>query len=227
MKQTIAEEMNIQDEWYAEANEMTLDKLEDFLNHIMNDYNHDYGTICHAITAGGLATMHALDRSDAGGITGFQAGAIMWQFIRKWNYSSNKTGLRIVDYDDFLYPQYNYKFNKTLSPDTWGAIKCEAAAKIKEADVEHEKFLQNLAKYKVDVAAYISKFPDYITNPEKYEHLSCGTGVEWEQESIKEKSGFEFAPRKPYDGAYGNAVYQHWQNIIKGIVPFGYRVTKR
>ena len=226
MKQTISEEMNIQDEWYKETDTMTMDKLPAFLDHIMNDYNHDYGTICHAITAGGLATMHALNRSDAGGITGFQAGYIMWQFIRKWNYSSNKSGLRIVDYDDFLYPQYDYKFNKTLSPDTWEAIKREAAAKIKESDAEHEKFLKDLSQYQVDVAAYISKFPDYPTNPEKYEHLSCGTWAEWEQEAIKEKSGFEFAPRKPYDGAYGNSVYQHWQSIVNGVVPFGYRVSK-
>ena len=81
MKQTISEEMNSQDEWYKEADTMTMDKLPAFLDHIMNDYNHDYGTICHAITAGGLATMHALDRSDAGGITGFQAGCIMWHIV--------------------------------------------------------------------------------------------------------------------------------------------------
>lgn len=49
MKQTIAEEMNIQDEWYKEADTMTMDKLPAFLDHIMNDYNHDYGTIVNGV----------------------------------------------------------------------------------------------------------------------------------------------------------------------------------
>ena len=79
----------------------------------------------------------------------------------------------------------------------------------------------------IDVAAYISKFPDYPTNPEKYDHPpTFATGAEWEQEAIKEKSGFEFAPIKPYDGVYGNSVYQHWQSIVNGVVPFGYSISK-
>ena len=32
----------------------------------------------------------------------------MWDFIIDWMYTSNQCGLRIVDYDDMLYPQYNH-----------------------------------------------------------------------------------------------------------------------
>lgn len=92
-KQHITESMEVHKEWYAQANEQTIETLPSFINHLMNDYSHDYGTICHAITAGGLATMSAMNNSDQGGITGFQAGEIMWKFIRNWNHAENKTGM--------------------------------------------------------------------------------------------------------------------------------------
>jgi len=55
--------------------------------------------------------------------------------------------------------------------------------------------------------------------------LSCGMGAEWDEEDKKVLNGFEFAPREPYDHAYGNPVYKHWETIISGIVPFGYKVS--
>ena len=36
----------------------------------------DYGTVCHAIA------LSAVARTAQGGITGFQAGAVMWEFIK-------------------------------------------------------------------------------------------------------------------------------------------------
>ena len=90
---TITEEMKIHEEWYKQAKEQTLETLPAFLNHLINDYGHDYGTICHAIAAGAIGAAYALERSPQGGITGFQAGCIMWCFIRHWNYDHNKTGL--------------------------------------------------------------------------------------------------------------------------------------
>ena len=33
----------------------------------------------------------------------------MWEFIKHWNYTDNKTGMKMVNYDDMLYPQYDYK----------------------------------------------------------------------------------------------------------------------
>lgn len=122
----ITEEMKIHEEWYKEAKKVTLEKLPGFINHLMNDYRHDYGTICHAMAAGGIATMWAIDKAPQGGITGFQAGCIMWEFIRHWNYSYNKCGLRLVDYDDMLYPQYYDRFQKTISKSVWESLQAEA-----------------------------------------------------------------------------------------------------
>lgn len=226
MKQQITEEMKIHEEWYKEAKGMTLDKLPDFLNHLMNDYDHDYGTVCHALAAGGMATMWAMDHHEQGGITGFQAGAVMWEFIKRWGYPCNKTALKIVNYDNFLYPQYEDMLDKIISADAWAEIQKEAAIKIKEANDEHEKYIKNREQYEKDIAIFIEKYPDYRNNPEKYEHIFGGTGAEWEREAEKVRNGFEFAPQKPYDGPYGNSIYTHWQSIVNGIVPFGYRVVE-
>ena len=226
MREQISEEMKIHEVWYKEAKNMTLEGLPEFINHLMNDYEHDYGTICHAMTAGGIATMNAMNKSDQGGITGFQAGAIMCEFIRNWRYRmKNKTGLKLVDYDHFLYPQYEERFRKNIGAYTWAAIQKEAATQIKEADEQHEKYLVASEKYEQDIAVFTEKYPEYSENPKKYDHLDVGNVAEWDEEDSKIKNGFEFAPTKPYDGPYGNAVYQHWTSIVSGVVPFGYTVV--
>lgn len=117
--------------WYEEARKQTLETLPTFLNHLMNDYQHDYGTICHALAAGGIATMWAMNNDPKGGITGFQGGAVMWEVIRYWNYEHNKCGLKLVDYDNMLYPQYDHNFANTISPGTWKELQKEAKVLLK------------------------------------------------------------------------------------------------
>lgn len=135
MKKKITEEMKEHEKWYAEANDVTLEELPKFINHLVNDYAHDYGTICHAMTAGAIATMYAMDKEDCGGITGFQASAIMWMFIYHWIKPNNRAGLRLVDYDDLLYPGNRERFDKVLKPSTFA--KLQEAAKEKLQDYEH------------------------------------------------------------------------------------------
>ena len=115
-KIAITEEMHLEKEWFANAKKQTLETLPAFMNHVLNDYCHDYGTICHAISACAIAAAWAADGSEQGGITGFQAGFVMWDVIRQWRYSSNKSGLKIIDYDDMLFPQYEYKFSNKEIP---------------------------------------------------------------------------------------------------------------
>ena len=123
----ITEEMHLEDEWFQQANKQTIDTLPQFINHLMNDYSHDYGTICHAITAAAIAAAYAADATPQGGITGFQASFIMWDFIRHWMYKSNMCGLKLINYDKMLYPQYEYQFDKTINQGTWTQIQEEAA----------------------------------------------------------------------------------------------------
>lgn len=114
-KKIITEEMGLHDEWYKRAKSMKPDDLPEFFREMTEDYVHDYGTVCHAMAAIGLAAMYAFNKSDGarGGITGFQAGCVMWNVIRHMNYESNKCGLRLQNMDDLLYPQYEYKFTAT------------------------------------------------------------------------------------------------------------------
>lgn len=117
---------DIIDKWFEDAKEQTIETLPKFMQHVLNDYEHDYGTICHAISACAIAASSAANATEQGGITGFQAGAVMWSFIRRWNYTGNKTGLKIIDYDDMLYPQYEEKFDKVIDGGMWELLKMEA-----------------------------------------------------------------------------------------------------
>lgn len=144
-RKPISEEENKKDieEWFSAAGKQTFDTLPGFIQHVMNDYVHDYGTVVHAIAACAIATAWACNEMEgaAGGITGFQASFVMWDFIRHWSYEHNKCGMKLVDYDELLYPQYGYKFEKTLSPDLWKGIKEEAQRRYDEAvkDIETGK----------------------------------------------------------------------------------------
>lgn len=138
----ITEEEGIHKEWYIEAKSQTLESLQPFINHLINDYNHDYGTICHAMTACSIATIWATNKTEQGGITGFQAGAVMWEFIRNWNHSDNKIGMALLNYDDLLYPQYAYKFDKTMSNNIWERLQEEVKEKLKkDKEQVHPKVL--------------------------------------------------------------------------------------
>lgn len=111
-------------EWFKYASEQSVESLPKFINHLLNDYQHDYGTICHAISACAFATANACAIRE--GITGFQASCVMWDFIRQWAYPTNMSGLKIINYDDMLYPQYESKFDKVIDRDVWNSLQAVA-----------------------------------------------------------------------------------------------------
>lgn len=160
--QQITEEMGIHKGWYIDARQQTLDSIEDFANHLMNDYIHDYGTVCHAIAALMMGMLHAANETKQGGLTGFQAGAVMWEVIKHMNYPTNKCGLRLIDYDDMLYPQYEYKYtNHKLSKETFEAMQKEAANRLeKDSNHAHPKVIahwQSIVDGKVPFGYEIEK----------------------------------------------------------------------
>lgn len=222
-KVQITEADKLHERWYIDAKKQTRESLPEFIRYLFDDYSHDYGTMCHAIAATAIATAQVGSREF--GITGFQAGAIMWEFIRNWNYSSNKTGLKLVNYDNLLYPQYEDKFEKTISSYTWEALQKEAKNRIKKSDNEYAKYLLDVAKYEIEIKEFIEEFPDYLNNPEEYEHVGMATFEEHEKERLKVESGFKFAPDKPFNiSAYKNRVYDHWVSIVDGNIPFGFTI---
>ena len=119
--------------WAENAKEQTLETLPAYISNILDNYEHDYGTICHAMATIGVAAMWAANKHDQGGVTGFQAGAITWLFIQQWNPNMvGESGARILNFDDMLYPQYEGKFDKTIPKKTWERLQKQAAAKLDE-----------------------------------------------------------------------------------------------
>lgn len=159
----INEKQHLEKIWFEEAKVQTIETLPKFINHVMNDYEHDYGTICHAVSACALAAAYSANRHEQGGITGFQAGFVMWDFIKQWMFENNKTALRIINYDDMLYPQYKEKFDKVISKETFEGIQKAAQ--------------ENLDRIKTGDEAH----PDVI---------------------------------------------KHWESIVAGNVPFGYKIKE-
>lgn len=125
MKQ-VTEEMNPQIEWFERARSIeTIEEFSAFAKELLEETEHDYGTVCHAI--GALAIAAGWMGSHIQGITGFQAGFVMWDFIKQWNFRTNKCGLRIINYDDMLYPQFRDEFEKTLPADRFKIMQKVAA----------------------------------------------------------------------------------------------------
>lgn len=143
LDETSPEFKEIKKEWFARAKKMKMEELPNFIANLMEDYKHDYGTICHAMSAGAIATVYAMNNTEQGGISGFQAGGVMWEFISAWMYSNNKCGLRIVDYDDFLYPQYEYRFEKAINPDTWKNIQEQAQIALQNKETAHPNVISH------------------------------------------------------------------------------------
>ncbi len=113
--------------WKKQARDVKLTELHDFIGNLVNGYDHDYGTICHAMTACGLAALSAADKEPGAGITGFQASWIMLDLVKEW--MRMKGPFRLVDYADLLYPQNAYRFKKVISQDTWKWIQDEPRKK--------------------------------------------------------------------------------------------------
>lgn len=150
-------------EWDDKAKSIkSIDELSEFCHHLMEDYNHDYGTCVRAIAAMSLAA--AWMGAHIEGITGFQAGFVMWDFITGWIKCENQCGLKLLDYDHMLYPQYMEEYEKYISRDTFKKLQEKAKEKLEEYDNENRDLPLKLK--------------------------------------------------------------EHWESIVKGIPPFGYKISE-
>lgn len=97
------------------------------------DMSRGYGAAPAAVAACAVAAAWAANSHEkAGGITGFQASFVMWEFIKRW--MRKEAPMMLVDYDLMLYPQYEYRFRKTLSKDTWEWLRSEAKRRLGSED---------------------------------------------------------------------------------------------
>lgn len=128
----ITEEGGEHKKWYEEAKKVTVKTLPAFVEKLTTKYKHDYGTICHAVSASALAAAHAVDHSEVGGITGFQAGCIMWGFVTEWLGLQGKP-VRLTEFSNMLYPQYEADFH-SISKATWEYLQKEATKNLKSKE---------------------------------------------------------------------------------------------
>lgn len=154
----ITEKDNLQDEWYKEASQVTkLSHFEKLHHKLINDFEHDYGTICHAITSLAIAAANLMNKSKQGGITGFQANAITLEFVHRWGHFSPP--FRITAFKDMLFPGREYKFN-TICKDTWEYLQKEAQKLLKEspdADPKVTAHWQNIVAGRVPFGFIIAE----------------------------------------------------------------------
>lgn len=130
-RKPITEESGEHKAWKEQAEKIrTPEELSKFVRHLTEDYEHDYGTICHAITAAMLASYKVINNSPQGGITGFQASCIGWEMVEEF-MGRSEGGKRLMRYEDLLYPQYESKF-RTISSYTAEWLKKAAADKLAE-----------------------------------------------------------------------------------------------
>jgi hypothetical protein len=200
---------------YPKSKEELMEYIDSLLNR-----THDYGTCVYAMSMSAVAAFNYI--AHCIGATGFQASCADLDILRRTRHIEI---FRLIDYENFLYPQYEDNFEKTISADTWKALQDMARKKIEEADKEYAKYLKASEQYDIDIAAFIKKYPDYYERKKHYDPLGMGTGDEWAEEKKKKESGFKFAPQNPYCPVHkGDKIYLHWESMVNGQIPFGYTI---
>lgn len=133
-KKKITEKDHFENGWYKDAEKQTLETLPLFMNHVLNDYQHDYGTICKAIAACGAGAMHAAIKTTHDYISGFQATSINWEVLKAWGGLKTHTCAKIINFDDMVFPHNQHRFAKTISKETWDSVQDYAKAILSDAD---------------------------------------------------------------------------------------------
>lgn len=130
---------------YSKANAVKTKKdLDNFLKQIIESKDLDYGKIVYAICGAMIATCNYIDRSEVGGITGFQAGFIGWEMIKEYTITDdNQFGMKILNYGDLLYPQCEYKFEKIIDKDTWKELRKQAYKNMRTTPDAHPNVLDH------------------------------------------------------------------------------------
>lgn len=127
--------------WYQRARD-GVESVDGFIAEL-GAIHHDYGTIVHAMAAAAIAACWKMDRTPAGGITGFQAGCVMWQFILRWG--SVDAPARILDFTKMLYPQHADQFACTLARSSWETIQSKARTLV-ERPVLHPEVREHMER---------------------------------------------------------------------------------
>ena len=134
---------DIRDEWYKKAkNDIhTPEQLKEFADEIceyVNNSKEMYNDSSNGAAAISLAAMHMM--AFIYGMTSFQMGWVMWQLIDQMVIGEHDCGMKLVNYNDMLYPQYEDHFMKTLPKDVWERLQQKAKDDLKKDDAASEVY---------------------------------------------------------------------------------------
>jgi hypothetical protein len=117
--------------WMKRAREQTPETLPAFLKEVQTLIPESYGNAVHKLAIQAIAATWAADKA-TGGITGFMAGCVMWEYIQFW--MSNTNPQKLLDFGNMLYPQYEDHFT-TISKDTFRWLQEEARKRVQEQNM--------------------------------------------------------------------------------------------
>lgn len=149
MKTQITEQEFV-DKYTKRADEVkSLRDFKDIFNDIKKE-ELDYGTIVHACSMMMNAAFSLMNKSEQGGITGFQASCLMWPMIKKFA-GTGESPLRVIVFDQMLYPQYEKAFSRILPRETFEYLQKKAGVILSEEKEMH-----------VDVRAHLQSIVDGV-----------------------------------------------------------------
>jgi hypothetical protein len=127
--------------WFVRAKEVDdPQQLVAFMEDTVDGYQHDYGTTCHALAACAVAATTCANRMEGarGGITGFQANATAWMFVRRMLLIEGPVDL--VLYRNALFPQYESQFaGRPIARSAMEWLQTEARKRLAEQSDMHER----------------------------------------------------------------------------------------
>jgi hypothetical protein len=126
----------------AKTNIHTPEDLKKFADKLIKHCSKLGGADCYEETANATTALaHAAVEMCAYqfGLTGFQVGCIMWGIIDKLIIEEHDCGLRMLNYNNMIYPQYENNFEKTIDNETWEALQAKARKRYEENEKELEK----------------------------------------------------------------------------------------
>lgn len=103
----------------------TPEDLKAFADELKEKYSSGYNET--GLASAALAIAAAEMSAKVFGLTGFQFGWVMWQFIDNAIISDHDCGMRLMNFNEMLYPQYEDNFEKTITKDTWSRLQKKAS----------------------------------------------------------------------------------------------------
>jgi len=122
-------DLEIMKKWREESRKQTLETLPAFIEEIKS-YKHCYSSIVTGMASAANATISALDRSECGGITGFQSVCLMWEMVGLLTFKEGP--MKLISFEDMLYPQNEEKFSKVMTKKTFECLQDKATELLKD-----------------------------------------------------------------------------------------------